>query len=79
MKSSLNRSSARNIHRTKHLARARIGLIANQENDNCLTPDSFIGFGTSYGNAINCAGNFGPSSSDNGYLNTKTIGYIMAR
>ena len=62
----------------KRLARARFGLIANQEN-HCRTPDSFIGFGTSYVNAINCAGNFGTSSSDNGHLNIKTVGYIMAR
>ena len=62
----------------RNYARARIGFLANQEN-NCETPDSFIGFGTSYGNAINSAGNYGHSSSVNGYLNTKAVGYIMAR
>ena len=64
----------------KQLARARIGLLANQEK-NCVTPDSFIGFGTSYlhDNVKNSAGNYGHSTSDNGYLNTKAVGYIMAR
>ena len=71
-------------HETDHwrnrVARARIGFIANQEND-CQTPDSFIGFGTSYKKdfARNSAGNYGFPSSDNGFLNAKAIGYIMAR
>jgi hypothetical protein len=65
-----------------YYARARIGLITNQEND-CESPDSFIGFGTSYisAGARNSAGNFARSytSPDNGYINTKTVSYIMAR
>lgn len=61
-------------------ARARIGLIANQQND-CESPDSFIGFGTSYFSkpARNSAGNFAQLNPDNGDMNTKTVSYIMAR
>ena len=67
-------------HRVKQHARARIGIVANNEN-NCYSPDSFIGFGTSYTHlsASNSAGNFAAYLPDNGDLNTKTIGYIMAR
>jgi hypothetical protein len=65
----------------KRAARVRIGLIANQEND-CESPDSFIGFGTSYiltPQARNSAGNFARVNTDNGDMNTKTVSYIMAR
>lgn len=62
--------------------RARLGLVANQEN-NCDSPDSFVGFGTRYTHkqARNSAGNYAASSyrPDNGAANIKAIGYIMAR
>ena len=64
------------------VARARFGLIANQENE-CHSPDSFVGFGASYehsGISIS-AGNFGfaATSADNDNLNVKAVGYIMVR
>ena len=60
-------------------ARVRLGLIANQEND-CNTPDSFIGLGTyRHGNMGNSAGNVASHSPDNGDKNLKVMGYILVR
>jgi hypothetical protein len=65
---------------TKVTGRVRIGLIANEQND-CNSPDSYIGFGTSYinKNARNSAGNYAKFGGDNGDMNTKTVSYILAR
>ncbi|XP_062508853.1 uncharacterized skeletal organic matrix protein 5-like [Corticium candelabrum] len=60
-------------------ARTRLGFIANQEN-NCGNPGSFVGFGTRYKSHANSAGNCaGSTANDNGSLDIKVIGYIMAR
>ena len=60
-------------------ARVRLGLIANQEND-CNSPDSFIGLGTHRINhGRNAAGNFAMHSSDNGDKDLKVMGYILVR
>ena len=60
-------------------ARARLGLIANQEN-NCNSPDSFIGLGTyRYDHRRNAAGNFAKHSPDNGNKDLKVMGYILVR
>ncbi|XP_062500230.1 uncharacterized skeletal organic matrix protein 5-like [Corticium candelabrum] len=53
-------------------AGARLGFLVNNEN-NCNSPDSFLGFGTEYRSSRNSAGNY------NGRVNTKKIAYIMAR
>ena len=60
-----------------YFARARLGLIANEQND-CGSPDSFIGLGgTWYENA---GGNAAPCCSpDNGEKNLKAMGYILVR
>ena len=61
------------------VARTRLGFIANNEND-CDTQDSFVGFGTRYAFVANSAGNHASASrNDNGILDIKVIGYIMAR
>ena len=63
---------------------ARIGIIANQEND-CASPDSFIGFGTIYQqlcspslNRISC-GNYAACSPDNGDKSVPAMGYILVQ
>ena len=56
--------------------RVRLGLTANQEND-CQTPDSYIGFGFRKYSAGNYAD--GRYHADHGGVNIKAIGYIMAR
>ncbi|XP_062500506.1 uncharacterized skeletal organic matrix protein 5-like [Corticium candelabrum] len=61
-------------------ARARLGFIANEQND-CESPDSFVGLGTSrtHTSVRNSAGNFACCIPDNGPANIKAVGYIMAR
>jgi len=61
---------------------ARIGIIANQEND-CNSPDSRIGFGTGGGgcgqDSKNTAGNEARCSPDNGEKSIESFGYIFAQ
>ena len=60
-------------------AKARIGVIANQEND-CNTPDSRIGFGTGGNNDdSNTCGNEAAHDPDNGHKHTKAMGYILVQ
>jgi hypothetical protein len=61
---------------------ARIGILGNQEND-CNSPDSRIGIGTS---GANCGQNTNHSSGDEAYCtpdhgnrSTATFGYVMVR
>lgn len=69
--------------RHRYLSRARIGIIGDQEN-NCNSPDSRIGFGTrgeglpsKYGE--NTCGNEAHWSSDNGDTSIRTMGYILVQ
>ena len=61
---------------------ARIGIISNQEND-CKSPDSRIGFGTGGShcgqNDKNSAGNEARCRPDNGDKSIKSFGYIFAQ
>ena len=58
---------------------ARIGIIANNEND-CLTCDSRIGYGTGgYPNDSNTCGNDARVSPDNGDKHIKAMGYILVQ
>ncbi|XP_062499935.1 uncharacterized protein LOC134177196 isoform X1 [Corticium candelabrum] len=79
-RSLLSRSSLqRNCNKEGFNAiRVRLGLTANQEND-CQTPDSYIGFG--FKGRKYSAGNYahGRYHADHGGVNIKAIGYIMAR
>ena len=62
--------------------RVRLGLIANQEGD-CNTPDSFVGFGGGYTDCLGttgpASGNVGSCSADLGDRFTTSFGYIMVR
>lgn len=64
------------------LRMARIGIVANQEND-CNSPDSRIGLGTAGGrcrqNDRNSAGNEARCSADNGDKSIMVFGYIFAQ
>ena len=53
----------------------RIGLIGNEQND-CLSPDSFLGFGCG---TTNTCGNRASSNPDNGNKEVKAMGYILVR
>ena len=60
-------------------SRVRLGLIANNEND-CETPDSFIGLGAHRNWQTNAARNAASRlSPDNGEKNLKAMGYILVR
>ena len=62
-------------------SKARIGFLGNNEN-NCVTPDSRIGFGTGgYHDDSNTCGNEakGDSSPDNGGKHIKAMGYILVQ
>ena len=60
--------------------RARIGLIGNEQND-CLSPDSFLGFGsaTKENDVWNTCGNSASYTPDNGDKEIKAMGYIFSR
>ena len=62
-------------------SRARIGFLGNNEQD-CITPDSRIGFGTGgYHDDNNTCGNeaTNDTSSDNGDKHIKAMGYILVQ
>ena len=60
-------------------ARARIGIIGNNENA-CSTCDSRIGFGTGgYPDDSNTCGNAAMHGADNGDRLIKAIGYILVQ
>ena len=59
--------------------KARIGIIANEQND-CFTPDSRIGFGTGgYPFNSNTCGNQAKHGGDNGDKDTKAMGFILVQ
>ena len=65
----------------KGSSKARIGILGNNEND-CVTPDSRIGFGTGgYHDDSNTCGNeaLDHPSSDNGGKHIEAMGYILVQ
>ena len=60
-------------------SKARIGIIANNEND-CSSCDSRIGYGTGgTGDDSNTCGNEARFLSDNGDKHIKAMGYILVQ
>ena len=59
-------------------SRVRVGIISNQEGD-CHTPDSFIGFGGGGSGFKNACGNGASWGPDNGNKNIKAFGYIFVQ
>ncbi|XP_066025909.1 cubilin-like [Pocillopora verrucosa] len=63
----------------KWTSKARIGIIANQEN-HCKSCDSRIGFGTGgYPNNFNTCGNQAKHEGDNGDKHIEAMGYILVQ
>ena len=56
--------------------KVRIGIVTNNEND-CLSTDSFLGFGSSY-NSVTC-GNFARHGGDNGDKTLSVFGYVFVQ
>ena len=66
---------ATNIHNSK----ARIGIIGNEQR-NCGSPDSRIGFGTGgYPETRNTCGNEAKHGGDNGNKQIRAMGYILVQ
>lgn len=60
-------------------SKARIGFIANQENE-CISTDSRIGFGTGgHQDDSNTCGNEATFYPDNGHKHIKAMGYIFVQ
>ena len=60
-------------------SKARIGIIANNENE-CFSPDSRIGFGTGGSpDDSNTCGNVAKHGGDNGEKFIKAMGYILVQ
>ena len=58
-------------------SKARIGILGNEQND-CHTSDSRIGFGTGgYPDDSNTCGNEATYGPDNGNKHIKAMGYIL--
>ena len=70
-----------NLKSPNYHSEARIGIISNQEND-CASPDSRIGFGTGgYPNGHNTCGNVASAihHPDNGGKDIRAMGYILVQ
>ena len=68
-------NAATNIHNSK----ARIGIIGNEQR-NCGSPDSRIGFGTGgYPETRNTCGNEAKHGGDNGNKQIRAMGYILVQ
>ena len=68
-----------NSHTVQRHSKARIGIISNEQND-CNSPDSRIGFGTGgYPYDDNTCGNTALHQPDNGNRNIKAMGYILVQ
>ena len=70
-----------NLKSPNYHSEARIGIISNQEDD-CATPDSRIGFGIGgYPNGHNTCGNVASAlyDPDNGGKDITAMGYILVQ
>ncbi|XP_073249248.1 uncharacterized skeletal organic matrix protein 5-like isoform X2 [Porites lutea] len=70
-----------NLKSPHYHSEARIGIVSNQEDD-CVTPDSRIGFGIGgYPNGHNTCGNVASAGyhPDNGVKDIKAMGYILVQ
>ena len=74
-----NKEGFNAVGSSEYNSKARIGIISNQQND-CLSSDSRIGFGTGgkYDNSNTC-GNEATRSPDNGDKHIKAMGYILVQ
>ena len=67
-------------------ARVRLGIVGNENGEDCDSPDSWLGFG-GYGNIEGCAMNnrnsvgnvSGNCQPDNGEKDIRAFGYILAQ
>ena len=67
------------VSKDRNYAKARIGILGNNE-ENCDSSDSWIGFGTGvvYNENLTC-GNYALANPDNGDKTIGTMGYILVQ
>ena len=74
--------NAASTHSSRGYSKARIGFLGNNEND-CVTCDSRIGFGTAGSYAgqgdSNSCGNEAKGGPDNGDKHIEAMGYILVQ
>ena len=74
-----NREGFNAVTENKHTAKARIGILGNQQ-DNCNTCESRIGFGTGgFPNDYSTCGNEAILDADNGDKYIQAMGYILVQ
>ena len=74
-----NKEGFNTLRYNSYSPRARIGIVANEQND-CNSPDSGIGFGTGgFHDDSNTCGNVARYGGDNGDKNIKVMGYILVQ
>ena len=79
LQSNCNKEGFNAAGSSKGASKARIGILGNDQKD-CTTCDSRIGFGTGgYDDDSNTCGNNGHSNGDNGNKKIKAIGYILVQ
>ncbi|XP_022777664.1 uncharacterized skeletal organic matrix protein 5-like, partial [Stylophora pistillata] len=79
LQSNCNKEGFNPTSRWEKNAKARIGIIANDEK-HCKSCDSRIGFGTGgHGDDSNTCGNEAKHHSDNGDKHIKAMGYILVQ
>lgn len=68
-----------NIGGSSARSKARIGIVANEQND-CVTPDSRIGFETGgLNDDTSTCGNEASAYPDNGVKHIKAMGHILVQ
>ena len=79
LQNNCNKEGFNAVSRRSSSSKARIGILGNNEN-NCYTCDSRIGFGTGGDHDdSNTCGNEATRSADNGDKHIKTMGYILVQ
>ena len=79
LQTNCNKEGFNAVSRSTSQSKARIGIISNQEDD-CNTCDSRIGFGTGgLHDYTNTCGNEATWFADNGNKHIKAMGYILVQ
>ena len=79
LQTNCNKEGFNAVSRSTSHSKARIGIISNQEDD-CNTCDSSIGFGTGgLHDYTNTCGNEATWFADNGNKHIKAMGYILVQ
>ena len=77
LQTNCNKEGFNTVSRLRDYSKARVGILGNENND-CKTCDSRIGFGTGgYWDDFNTCGNVAMVGGDNGDQHIKAMGFIL--